>query len=443
MAEVVCPNCHKTFEIDGAGYAAIERQVRNIELERDVAKQREIFEAEKAAALEAAALRAKNELDRALSEKDSEIERLRASLDRAGDDRAHAVETAELKAQSKLAAAVSEKQAEIERLASQVARAASEQENARLKLQQEYGVEITELKSAMSAKEQASREMIEQLKAQIIEMRDMRMRLSTKMIGEDLEQHCANEFNKIRPLLADRNIKFGKDNELADGTKGDFIYRECSDDGVELISIMFEMKNEAETTATKQKNEKFFDKLDKDRRKKDCEYAVLVSMLESDSDYYNTGIVAVTDYEKMYVVRPQFFLQIISILRGAAMDKLEYKRRVAELENEQRDVKAFDTALGEFQRKLSRDQDLADRDIESALKEVGESIKRLEKVRDHLEKLQSHVAQMSSRGAALSLRALTKDAPKLAAEANGSVTVDAEFSERVPRVRAKSGGELF
>ena len=234
--------------------------------------------------------------------------------------------------------------------------------------------------------------------------------MSTKMIGETLEQHCENSFNMIR-AAAFRNAEFGKDNTVADGTKGDYIYREKDDEGNEIISIMFEMKNEMESTAAKHKNEDFFTKLDKDRRNKNCEYAVLVSLLESDNEMYNQGIVDVSyAYEKMYVIRPQFFIPMITILRNAAMNSLEYKRQLAYIKNQEIDITHFEERIEDFKTAFSKNYDLAGRQFNTAIEEIDKTIEHLNKVKDNLQKSLNNLRLANNKAQTqLTIKALTKD----------------------------------
>ena len=258
-------------------------------------------------------------------------------------------------------------------------------------------------KAEYEAKLKAQQESLEYYK-------DLKAKMSTKMIGETLEQHCENSFNMIR-AAAFRNAEFGKDNTVTDGTKGDYIYREKDDEGNEIISIMFEMKNEMETTASKHRNEDFFTKLDKDRRNKNCEYAVLVSLLESENEMYNQGIVDVSyAYEKMYVIRPQFFIPMITILRNAAMNSLEYKRQLAYIKNQEIDITHFEERIEDFKSAFSKNYDLAGRQFNTAIEEIDKTIEHLNKVKENLQKSLNNLRLANNKAQTqLTIKALTKD----------------------------------
>ena len=248
---------------------------------------------------------------------------------------------------------------------------------------------------------------------QITQLKDFKARMSTKMVGESLEQHCLDEFNKIR-MTAFPRAKFGKDNDASSGSKGDFIYREESEDGIEFISIMFEMKNEMETTATKKKNEDFFKELDKDRREKNCEYAVLVTLLEPDSELYNSGIVDVSyRYEKMYVIRPQLFIPMITLLRNAALNSLSYQRELAVVRNQQLDLVHFEENMNAFKDSFGKNYRLASERFKDALDEIDKSIQHLQKIKEALTLSERHLQVANNKAEDLSIKQLTKNAPSV------------------------------
>ena len=275
--------------------------------------------------------------------------------------------------------------------------------------------EAAALREEMSTKLKAKDEMLAMKDEEIERYKDMKSRLSVKMVGESLEQHCENEFNKIR-ATAFPKAYFEKDNELVGGTKGDYIYRECDDDGVELISIMFEMKNENEDSTHKHKNEDFLKKLDSDRRKKNCEYAVLVTMLEPESELYNQGIVDMSyRYEKMYVVRPQFFIPIISILRNAALNSMSYKTELAQVREQNIDITHFEEQMEDFKSKFGRNYDLASRHFQTAVEEIDKTIQHLQKTKDSLLKSENNLRLANNKAQDLTIRRLTKDNPTMQA----------------------------
>ena len=318
MNEIKCPNCGKVFQVDEAGYASIVSQVRNALFEKEVEDRVNSVRRESAAVQEKALAELNAKHRQALTEKDLEINHLKDSARAAETEKQLAVRTA-----------IQEKENEITELRGKV-------------IQEKQAAEIRE----QSLKE-AHKTEVARLEAEVEQYRDFKLRQSTKMIGESLEQHCLTTFNQVR-MMAFPRAYFEKDNEVIEGTKGDFVYREETEDGLPLLSILFEMKNEADATEKKHKNEDFIDKLDKDRKKKNCEYAVLVTMLEPDSDLYNAGIVTEYRYEKMYIVRPQFFLPLISLLRNAALSSTQIRRELETVRRQSLDVQQFDQALLEL-----------------------------------------------------------------------------------------------
>ncbi|HRR76430.1 MAG TPA: DUF2130 domain-containing protein [Ruminococcus sp.] len=419
MNEIKCPHCGKSFTVDEAGYSAILSQVRTKEFESELHKQLELISA---AEQKESELR----LNQAVSEKESEIARLNEQISsmKENGELALKAETARIENQKK--DEISELNMRIQQLEAQavqssaeielaVSKAVSEEKEKYEKLLSKSNEELakkkeellgldSQLNCAKLEKELAVSEAVSKLEKErdtqkaeyeaklraqqesIDYYKDLKTRMSTKMIGETLEQHCENSFNMIR-ATAFRNAEFGKDNTVAEGTKGDYIYREKDDDGNEMISIMFEMKNEMDTTATKHKNEDFFEKLDRDRRNKNCEYAVLVSLLESDSEMYNQGIVDVSwKYEKMYVIRPQFFIPLISILRNAAMNSISLRREIVNLKNQQIDITNFEDRINEFKTGFSKSYELAGKQFNAAIDEIDKTIDHLNKVKENLQK---------------------------------------------------------
>ena len=411
MQEIKCPNCGQVFTVDESGYAQIAQQVRDhefsVELERRAKELAERKDSE-IAALEAKrdseikALRQEQQLEQeradakkkdALAEKDREIADLKAKLAQGETEKKLAISEAVQSKEKEL----QEKALEVSTLKGDLERQKSESQLAIQTAQEIHRQEI-----------QAKDEQIEFYK-------DFKARQSTKMVGESLEQHCLTQFNQIR-MTAFPTAYFEKDNDASDGTKGDFIFREASEDGTEFISIMFEMKNEMDTTATKHKNEDFFDKLDKDRKKKNCEYAVLVSLLEIDNELYNNGIVDVSyRYPKMYVIRPQFFIPIITLLRNAALNSLKYQRELQVVRNQQLDITHFEENLLDFRDKFGRNYELASRRFEEAIAEIDKSIKQLEKVKAALTSSENQLRLANDKAQDLSIKKLTKNAPAVRA----------------------------
>ena len=378
MNKIQCPNCGEVFEIDESKYSEIVAQVRNEQFEKEVAVQKEAFRREQEALQKSMLAEAENKHLLDISRKDQQILELQARV----------------------------KEAEtVKELAVTQAVQGLDKENGELKAKIEQVRHEAEIRE-MGMKEQHKNE-VQYLKDALEQSRDFKMRLSTKMIGESLEQHCMDLFNRAR-ADAFPNAYFEKDNEVVDGTKGDFIFRENTVDGIEILSIMFEMKNEADDTAKKHKNEDFLAKLDKDRQKKKCEYAVLVSTLEPDSEYYNDGIVTAYKYEKMFIVRPQFFLPLISLLRKAALSNIETRRELIQIQRENLDVQKFDAALVDFRDKFGRNCALAQDHFEKTVKEINEAIKHLEKVRDELEATGKQLNLANNKAQELTIKQLTK-----------------------------------
>ena len=400
MQEIRCPNCGKVFQVDESGYAQIVQQVRDREFEKEILRRKE-------------ELAQKTESDLALVRMEQEKARNEAL---AG-----------------LNSTVAEKEREIDRLKAQLAQAATEKKLAVTEATQakerelmEKETEITVLKGQISGKdtenrlkEKSLREQYEstlRLKDEQIEYyRDFKARQSTKMIGESLEQHCLDQFNAIR-MTAFPTAYFEKDNDARSGSKGDFIFRESAPDGTEFISIMFEMKNEMDATATKHKNEDFFKELDKDRREKKCEYAVLVSMLESDSDLYNTGITDVSyRYPKMYVIRPQCFIPMITLLRNAALNSLQYRQELQTVRSQQLDILHFEENMNVFKESFARNYRLASEKLSLAIEEIDKTIAHLQKTKEALLSSENNLRLANSKAEDLSIKKLTQNAPAVKA----------------------------
>jgi hypothetical protein len=378
MTEIECPHCHTAFKIDESGYAEILKQVHDKDFEKQLEERIKALELTNKLTTELAVSNAKAALEK-------ERDQLKAELDKT-----------QMAQELALANALAEVTRERDRIQGDLDRANLG------KLRDETALQ------ALHAKELQVRE------EQIEHLRDMRLRLSTKMIGESLEQHCENEFNRIRPSAFPRAY-FEKDNDCNNGTKGDYIFKDADDTGTEIVSIMFEMKNESDSTDKKKKNEDFFKKLDKDRTEKGCEYAVLVSMLESESDLYNTGIVDVSyKYPKMYVVRPQFFIPIITLLRNAAINSLQYKTELALVKAQHIDITNFETELEQFKSSFGRNYDLASRQFQTAIDEIDKSILHLQRTKDALLSTSNNLRLANNKAQDVSVKRLTRNHPTMA-----------------------------
>lgn len=388
--EIKCPKCGTIFTVDESEYATLLEQVRTKEFDASVKKETDRIMRDMKKDAELAAMKAAAENANIVAQKDTYIAELKAKLEHENENLTYKIEKA-----------VSEKEKEIYELKSAIQTSENQYKEAKR-------LTVSQYEKELEMKDEA-----------IAYLKDYKTKLSTKMVGEDLEQHCENKFNEMR-MVAFPRAEFGKDNDAKSGSKGDYIYRETADDGTEILSIMFEMKNEMETTATKHKNEHFFAELDKDRREKKCEYAILVSMLEQDSELYNTGIVDVSyKYEKMYVIRPQFFIQIISILRNAALNSLKYKQEAEMVKRQNIDVTNFESELNEFKDKFGKNyKDASDR-FSNAIDEIDATIQHLMKVKDNLLKSEKHLTAAERKLDTLTIKKLT----------SGNATMKAMFAE--------------
>lgn len=429
MSEIICPNCKKAFTIDESDYEKLISQIRTAEFDKEIQEKLKI-ESDKQK-IQSELEKSQNEIRHRdeLSKKDKIISELETELNFSDSKIKIAVNEAIKSKDDELA----KKTNEITKLQSEIKQKDIEKEiaiNQAIKIKDDELVkktnEITKLKSEMEKKDtekQLSEKSIKehyeiQLKLkdeQIEKYKDFNIRQSTKMIGESLEQHCLMKFNKIRPL-AFKKAYFQKDNDVKDGTKGDFIFRDYSDDGTEYISIMFEMKNEDENSGKKQKNEQFFQKLDKDRKQKNCEYAVLVSTLEKDNELYNDGIVDVSygsGYEKMYVIRPQFFIPLITILCNTAVNSLQYKQEINALKNQERDFSNFEKNIQTFKDDFSKNYELASRKFQTAIEEIDKTILHLQKTKEALLSSERNLRLANNKANELSIKKLTKNAPTI------------------------------
>jgi len=417
---IECPKCHEVFQVDEAGYAAIVKQIRDKEFSKELKDRETQFEKEKENALQVVKLEAERIFQDKLSDKDKEITELKSKLEAEQLSKKSAVKETEaekdkeiIELKNKIDSFNKDKQIEINKIISEKDAELNKKDSEIIQLKGKRELDEKEFQ----LKEQSLKDNYEnQLKLkdeQIAQYKDFKARLSTKMLGETLEQHCETAFNQIRQT-GFAGAYFEKDNDAKTGSKGDYIFRDFDSDGNEFVSIMFDMKNEADKTATKKKNEDFFKELDKDRREKNCEYAVLVSMLEPESELYNSGIVDVSHkYEKMYVVRPQFFIPIISLLRNAATNSLEYKRELSLIKSQNIDVSNFEDALNDFKDKFSRNYELASKKFHTAIEEIDKTISHLQKTKEALLASDNNLRLANNKAEDLSIKRLTKNNPTM------------------------------
>lgn len=456
MHEIICPHCNKAFKIDEAGYADILKQVRDSDFEKQLHERLELAEQEKRNAVELAQAKAATESQKAAAAKEAEILELKAkisageaeqklavsnalnavekeraalanALEKLQHEKNSEAQLAEAKLLSELQKTAASKDAEIQRLQAKIAEGEMAKKLAVTEALTVVEKERDELKNSLQRKElekdlseKSIKERYEnQLKdreAELERVRDMKARLSTKMVGETLEQHCEVSFNQIR-ATAFPNAYFEKDNDARTGSKGDYVFRDKDEAGTEIVSIMFEMKNESETTATKKKNEDFFKELDKDRQEKGCEYAVLVSLLEADSELYNAGIVDVSyRYPKMYVIRPQFFIPMITLLRNAALNSLKYKSELALVKAQNIDVTNFEGKLEAFKTGFERNYELASKQFTKAIEEIDKSIDHLQKTKDALLGTDRNLRLANNKAQDVTIKKLTHGNPTMKAK---------------------------
>jgi hypothetical protein len=437
MGEIRCPECGRTFKIDEASYADILKQVRNHEFEAELREREESFEKTKKSDVELAIANTKNEFQISIAEaeirltelqaeknteitkllakiesveakKDAEVAKLTARIESAELDKKLAITEAVNEAErehSELAGALEK---ERDKLASEIEKSKAEQKLLEVSLREKFARELKDKDGIIRLKDE-----------EIALRKDLKAKLSTKMVGETLEQHCELEFEKLR-ATGFKNAKFGKDTDTKTGTKGDYIYRESDTTGNEIISIMFEMKNEDDGSSVKKRNDDFLKKLDKDRNDKDCEYAVLVSLLEPDNELYNTGIVDVSHkYPKMYVIRPQFFVPMITLLRNAALNSLQYKTELAIIKTQNIDITNFEDSMDEFKRGFAKNFDLASRKFEAAIEDIDKTIKLLQKTKENLLGSEKNLRLANDKADNLTIKRLTR----------GNSTMTAKFAE--------------
>ena len=387
MNEIICPHCDKAFKVDETGYADIMKQVRDKEFEQEIQERLERAQEAKDNAVKIAKQESANAFQTIKAEKDLEIAQLKSQL-----------REKETSIKSTVMEAVNLVEKERDQLKAKLESASLEKQNAENALRDKYKTQIRDRDDA-----------IERLK-------DMKAKLSTKMVGESLEQHCEIEFNKLRSTAFPKAY-FAKDNDASSGSKGDYVFKDFDESGTEIVSIMFEMKNENETTATKSKNEDFLKELDKDRNEKGCEFAVLVSLLEQDNELYNTGIVDVFHrYPKMYVIRPQFFIPMITLLRNASMKSLDFKREITLIREQNLDITNFESELDNFESAFGKNYDLASRKFETAIKEIDKSIDHLQKTKDALLSTDRNLRLANDKAQDVTIKRLTRNNPTMAAK---------------------------
>ena len=414
MNEIKCPNCGTIFKIDETEYDSIVKQIRDKEFEKEISLREQEHTKDKESAIKLAEAHLREELTKQVTERDLEITNLKNEL-----------KTKEEQTQSKLEQEykdeLNKKDLEISELKNkiklqesknelEIQKAITEKDKRISDLSSELVVKSKEFELKQNSIKDSYESKLKDKDEQIAYYRDFKAKQSTKMIGESLEQHCSIEFNRLRPLF--KNAYFDKDNDARTGSKGDFIFRDFDDEGNEIVSIMFEMKNEADTTATKHKNEDFFKELDKDRKEKKCEYAVLVSLLEADNDYYNDGIVDVSHfYDKMYVIRPQFFIPLITLIRNLANKSLEYKKELEIIKNQNIDITHFEENINAFKEGFGRNYRLASERFAKAIEEIDKTIDHLQKTKEHLLKTDDNLRLANNKAEDLSIKKLAHNNP--------------------------------
>ena len=420
MHEIKCPHCGKAFNIDEAGYANILNQVRDEAFDKALHDRLALAEQEKKTAIELAETKIANEMEKKNAKMDAEIERLKAELK-------SSTEIVEARVTGEFKDNVSKRDTEIARLNEKLKAADVAKQLALLEalgaIEKERDGLIRDLESKESEKKLLEVSLKEKYETQIRDrddaierLKDMKARLSTKMVGETLEQHCEIEFNKIRATAFPRAY-FEKDNDAKSGSKGDYIFRDVDESDIEFVSVMFEMKNESDTTATKKKNEDFFKELDRDRTEKGCEFAVLVSLLEPENELYNTGIIDVSHrYPKMYVIRPQFFIPMITLLRNAAQNTLQYKSELARVREQNVDITNFETELDEFRSGFARNYNLASRKFKTAIEEIDKTIDHLQKTKEALLGSENNLRLANNKADDLTIKKLTRGNPTMEAK---------------------------
>ena len=408
MRDIICPSCKTSFKLDDAGFADIVKQVRDDQFSEELNHRLAIAEKEKFNAVMLAEANLKNTLQQELSKKEQEISELKSRKELELEQiRAKVVQAEQEKRQAVLEATRTIEK-ERDGLLNQLSNKEVERQLQEKSIQEQFNQKLLTKEETIKMKDD-----------EIARLKDFKQKLSTKMVGESLEQHCEVEFNKLR-ATGFQNVYFEKDNDASSGSKGDFIYRENDQNGNEILSIMFEMKNEGDETATKKKNEDFFKELDKDRNEKKCEYAILVSMLEADNELFNNGIVDVSHkYKKMYVIRPQFFIPIITILRNAALNSMQYKEELAIIRNQNIDITNFEEKINDFKSGFSSNYDLASRQFKTAIEEIDKTMNHLQKTKEALLASVNNLRLANSKTEDLTIKKLTHGNPTMKAKFDG------------------------
>ena len=413
MSKLICPNCNEAFEVDEQGYSKLVSQVRDQQFEKELKRQEQAMESEKSTAVERAVNEVKENLSQEIQSKKLELAKMESGQQNKILEVSSGFEKKIQELELKLNAADTQKKLDLAKALKVV-----EDEKNRLRAELEKAelakeLEKQSIEDRYKTKLLAKDDLLRMKDEEVQRYKDFKQSQSTKMIGESLEQHCENEFNKLR-ATAFPTAYFEKDNDASSGSKGDFIFREFDQNEIEIVSIMFEMKNEADTTATKKKNEDFFKELDKDRNQKGCEYAVLVSMLESDNDYYNQGIVDVSHrYPKMYVIRPQFFIALISLLRNSALNALKYKQELEKERSQNIDITNFESEMEAFKQAFGENYERANRKFNDAISQIDRTINSLQKVKENLMSSDRQLRLANDKADGLTIKKLTKNSPSL------------------------------
>lgn len=416
MNEIKCPKCGTVFQIDEADYDSIVKQIRDREFDKEISSREEQHKVDRENAVKLAEAHIKEKLGQELNRKDLEISELKLSLKVNEEKTINKVEKEYQEQINKLQLQITELKSKMQLQESKseldIQKAVSEKNQKISDLSSELALKSKEFELKETTIKESYENKLKDKDDQIAYYKDFKAKQSTKMIGESLEQHCNVEFNRLRPLF--KNAYFEKDNDARTGSKGDFIFRDYDDDGNEIVSIMFEMKNEADMTATKHKNEDFFKELDKDRKEKKCEYAVLVSLLEADNDYYNDGIVDVSHlYDKMYVIRPQFFIPLITLIRNLANKSLEYRKELETIKNQNIDITHFEENINTFKEGFGRNYRLAAERFQKAIEEIDKTIDHLQKTKEHLLKTNDNLRLANNKAEDLTIKKLTHNNPTM------------------------------
>ena len=409
--EIKCPKCGEVFQVDESGYAAILKQVRDEEFNKEIKEREKQFNNDKNTAVALTKAELENQYSEILHEKENKIKELESKI----------IEE-KIKLENNVKDKLNEKDMQITDLNNEIKAFNTQKDLEISKIISNHNDKINELKNQMNLVENKSKDkehtyeiLLKHKDEEIASLKEFKAKLSTKMIGETLEQHCEIEFNKLR-ATGFKDAYFEKDNDARTGSKGDYIYREALE-GEEFISIMFEMKNEADTTSTKKKNEDFLKELDKDRREKNCEYAILVSMLEPENELYNSGIVDMSHrYQKMYVIRPQFFIPIITLLKNAALNSLEYRKELSIIKSQNIDISNFEAEMNDFKDKFSRNFRIASEKFQKAIEEIDKTIEHLQKTKDALLSSENNLRLANNKAEDLSIKRLTKNNPTMQAK---------------------------